>query len=571
MSVFFNGRLWTTPATMSLVDDSAMANKNLSVGNVLAVIGQSKGGKPFTALSFGSPQEARATLLDGELLRAVEAAFDPSSQTFGPQVVIAVRANPAVQSALALLDGAAAPVINLASTDYGLYTNNIKVKIENGTNTGKKLTTQVGNSYFSQDDIARNCLSVQYLGAEASATITTTNTSVVLSAPAGTPVSTIDLTSYETVGQLVDRINAVAGWTASVQDGNINAPALSGLDTVTAQACKASAYVVTGTLQAIVDWINGLGEGYVTATRVGGAGTLPVNLAWTYLAGGSDGTTIVGNWQTAFDELQSVDCQWVVPVTSNPALWAMADTHCSFMSNVSRKERRAFVGMASGSTDAQAIAAAKALNSDRTALVHLGYYDYDHSGKLVLYPPYILAALIGGAFSGVNPGTALTNKALKLRGIERNLRNPVDTDALITGGVLCVESTAQGYKVAQSVTTWLVNDNYNRVEVSVGAACDFVSRNVRNALDVLRGEKATPELLAQAVSRVDTALRELARPEPVGPGVITGDAKNPPFKNIQATIEGDVMRVEFQCSPVIPCNYIPIVIHAVPYSGTLSL
>ena len=50
MGVFFNGRLWVSPATMSVVDDSAMYNKNLSVGNVLAVIGKSEGGKPMTFL-----------------------------------------------------------------------------------------------------------------------------------------------------------------------------------------------------------------------------------------------------------------------------------------------------------------------------------------------------------------------------------------------------------------------------------------------------------------------------------------------------------------------------------------
>ena len=44
MPVFFNGRLWVSPATMSVVDDSAMYNRNLSVGNVVALIGKSVGG-----------------------------------------------------------------------------------------------------------------------------------------------------------------------------------------------------------------------------------------------------------------------------------------------------------------------------------------------------------------------------------------------------------------------------------------------------------------------------------------------------------------------------------------------
>ena len=185
-----------------------------------------------------------------------------------------------------------------------------------------------------------------------------------------------------------------------------------------------------------------------------------------------------------------------------------------------------------------------------------------------LFEPYILAALLAGMFSGVNPATALTNKSIKVRGLERKLRNPTDTDPLILGGVLCVEDTPTGYKVVKSITTWLNNTNYNRVEVSVGVGYDFVSRNVRNAVDSLRGTKGSPITLGEYVSRVDSTLRALAMPEPMGPGVLVGDKVNPPYKNIVASLEGDVVRVEYQASVGIPTNYIPMVVHAVPYSGS---
>ena len=97
-----------------------------------------------------------------------------------------------------------------------------------------------------------------------------------------------------------------------------------------------------------------------------------------------------------------------------------------------------------------------------------------------------------------------------------------------------------------------------------------VARNVRQALDVLRGEKATPILLSRAVEIAKATLTELARAEPQGPGVITGDAESPAFRNIKATLDGDVVRVEFQCSPVIPANYVLVSIFAVPFSGTAT-
>lgn len=570
MSVFFNGRQWVSPATASVVDDSAMANKNLSVGNILALVGKSSGGKPNTALAFGSPSEAKAALVSGELLTAVLKAFDPSAQTGGPATVLAVRVNPATQSALALVDVGAATVIDLLSTDYGIYTNQIKVKIEAASSLGKKLTTQFGQAYYSSDNVGRNAFKVRYTGAQATATMTVNGTTLTLMAPSGATVATIDLATYPTVEQLVDRINVVSGFTATVQDGNGAAPSLQGLDFATAVDVRTADYVATAHLQAMVDWFNGTGEGFVTATRPTNVGTLPVNLAFTYLTGGSDGVTTNTEWGDAFTTLQGVDAQWVVPVSSDPSIHAMADSHVAFMSNVGRRERRAIVGTPAGTSDAAALLLAKAINSDRTALVHLGYYDYNAAGALVLQPPYMTAALLAGAFSGVNPGTALTNKTIKVRGLERDLRNPTDTDVMINGGVLCVENTDQGYKVVKSISTWLNNKNYNRVEISTGVALDFTARNVRQALDPLRGEKGSPILLARAVTLATGALAELARDEPQGPGVLVGDAESPPFKGVTATLDGDVVRVQFECSPAIPANYILVSIFAVPYSGTAS-
>lgn len=570
MAVFFNGRLWKSPAVMSVVNDSAMNNKNLSVGNVVALIGQSVGGKPNTALRFGSPSEAIAVLRDGELLTAVLKSFDPSSQVAGPALVVAVRVNAALQSSLVLKDASAANVINLVSTDYGQYTNQIKAKIEAGSVSGRKLTTQFGSAYFSRDNVARQAFSLQYSGALATSTMSISNTTLTLSAPTGTPVATIDLASFPTVQALVDRINSTPGFIGTVLDGNGNTKTLSGLDTVTVQDVKTALYTVRADLQAAVDWFNAAGEGYVDATRATGAGTLPVALPFTYLSGGTDGVTTNTEWSNAYTAMQTIDVQWVVPISSTPSIHAMNDSHCSFMSNVARKERRGIVGAPTGTSDAAAIDLAKALNSDRTSLVHLGIYDYDVNGVYALQQPYILAALIAGAFSGVNPGTPLTNKSIKIRGIERNLRNPTDTDVLIDGGVLAIENTETGYRVVKSVTTWLNNTNYNRVEVSVGVALDFVARNVRQAVQALLGEKGTPITVARVVSRVDSTLRLLAVQEPQGPGVITGDAANPAYLGIRATLSGDVCSVEFQCSPVIPMNYIPVSIFAVPYSGSAT-
>lgn len=571
MSVFFNGRLLITPASASVVDDSALRNPGLTVGNLPAFIGPATGGQPNTALRFGSPSEAIKVLKSGDLLSAVIRAFDPSAQTGGPSTVVAIRVNPAVQASGTIKDSSGNVVIDLLATDYGLDGNRVTVKVETGTNAGtKKLTTQYGTSYYTGDNIGRNLFTIRYGGAAASATMTITGTQLTIDAPTGTNVVTADLNVYNTIQRLVDYLNGQTNMTAAVLNGFGSLSTLNQLDYASAQDIKTATFTVTGNLQACIDWFNSNSEGLVDATRHAAAGTAPVNSV-RFLTGGGEGTTTSTDWSNAFTTLQSQDVQMVVPCSSDAAIHAMADAHCAYMSTVGKMERRAICGMATGTTDAAAIAAAYALNSDRTSLVHVGMYDYNLAGVLTLFPPYILAAMIAGGFTGSNPGTAMTNKTLKIRGLERAVRNPTDTDVLIEAGIMCVEATNGGYKVVKSISTWLVNDNFNRVEVSTGVALDFVTRNVRDALDVLRGEKGSPLLLSRAVSIADSTLRELARAEPAGPGVIVGDANSPAYKNIRATLEGDVVRVEFQCSPAIPANYVLTTVYAVPYSGSATV
>lgn len=573
MAVFFDGQLLVTPTTASTVNDDAMQNQNLTVGNALALVGKSTGGKPKTVLRFGNPEEAKAVLRGGELLTAVLKAFSPSAETGAPSVVNVLRVNPAVQATLNLQNSTSATVIALSSVNYGLQDNQIKVKVESGSEAGKKITVQsdATGAYAYSDNVARSAFSVEYAGAELTATVTVTGTTVVLHAPAATLVETIDLTAFKTVGALVDKINTLAGFSATVLDNSENKPTLNGLDYVSAQDCKTAAYTARADLQAVVDWFNRYASNMVTATRSENVGTLPVNIPFTYLAGGSEGTTTNTDWSDALTELQTVDVQWMSVVTGDAAIHAMLDAHVQFCSTVLRRERRAICGTVEAATDSDVLLAAKALNSPRTSLVHIGYYDNDPvTGELVLRPAYMTAALIAAMFAGSNPGTPLTNKTMSVRGLERKLRNPTDTDQLILGGVLCVEDTDQGFKVVQSISTWRGNDKYNLVEQSTGAALDFTVRNVRQAVDVLRGQKANPLLLSRTVSIAESTLKELARPEPEGPGVLAGDAESPAYRNITASLEGDVTRLTFECSPVIPNNYILVTVYARPYSGTVT-
>jgi hypothetical protein len=567
--VFFGGRQLITPASASIIDDSAMYNRGAGTGNVAALIGRANGGKPLTVLYFGSAEEARAALKgDDILLKAIEKAFDPSSETGVPSKLAFVRVNPATQAALVLKDGANTAAINLKSTDYGRPNNQIKVKVESGSIAGKKLTTQLGNNYASADNVARNAFSVRYAGAEATATVTVATDAVTLAYGANT--AALDLNDFPTVQELVDRINTVPGFTANVLDGSGTQPALNGLDFAANADAKGALVVVTAHLQACIDWLNSAGEGFVTAERAVGAGAVPANIAFTYLSGASDGVVTNAEWQAAFDELKKADVQWIAPLSPLPAVWAMASAHCAFVSGTTKRFRRAFTGGDIGIADTVAMDAARVLNAERVAHAHLGIYDYNGQNKLTLYPAYVTAALLAGMAAGVTPGTPLTGKSIKVQGVERELSVPTDTDLLLQAGVLPLENDNGTVKVVQSITTYTSGDEYTRTEVSVGAGADFVRRSVQEAVDGVRGGKLGPLALQDALARAEGALKAAAVPEPMGPGVLVGDEANPPYRKLRGYIEGTAIKVQYEASIVLPANYVLQTVSAVPYSGTAS-
>ncbi|MGL4459939.1 MAG: phage tail sheath subtilisin-like domain-containing protein [Plesiomonas shigelloides] len=546
-----------------------MQSQNLAVGNAVVYAGKANGGIPKKMLTFGNPEDAKRILRGGELLDIVLKAFAPSDDTGAPASVNAVRVNPATQASLALNDSESHPVINLKSANYGRPDNQIKIKVESGATSGKTISVSQGTDFIHGANIGRAALSVKYTGAEETATLSITVDKLSLTAGAGQAVD-IAFAEYAKVDALVDKINSLGGYVAEVLDRSGNLNTANGLDFVAAQDVKTNAFTVRADLQAIVDWFNNTAFQFVIAERAEGVGTLPANIPYTFMSGGSDGNTTVSDWSDALAELQNKNVAWVSAVTGDAAIHAMVDSHVDFCSNTLRRERRAILGTDLSTSDEEAIAAAKAINSKRTSLVHIGHYDYGLDGKLELRPPYMTAGLIAAAFAGSSPGTPMTNKSLKIRGLEREVLNPTETDPLLLGGVIPVENTEEGYKVVQSITTWLGDQKFNNREQSCGAALDYTVQSVRKALNPLRGTKQTPLLMSRGASITKTTLTELAKPEPQGPQVLAGDENSPAFRNIRAIMEGDVLGVEFECSPVVPNNYILVTVYAKPYSGSTT-
>ena len=570
----FNKTALNTPVTASYIDDSGMDSPSRKLlGNVLALVGYDANLNPNTIYRFNSYAAARAKLSNNvNTLKSVAKAFNPSKEALAPDYIQFVSVGVDEDNATTtLLDTSVSAISAITLTakearEAGVFS----VRIATGTPTPAGAPTKnVTVDGVTVNDVLSLPLKLAFTVNGAiltAASIVVSRTSVVIT-PTGSDsvVRTIPINDDVTIAQLAQRINAAAvGVVATVMNllGTKPATILDSLATTSITTLKLYA-----TTQAVVDVINANFGTKVTATRATGNVKVVANATQSLIYTAPVSTDItVTEWAAALTKLEEIDVQWVVPLSDAVIAHEAVKTHCETMSDVAFMERRAIVGSPISTTNSAAIALANNdnLSSDRVSMVHQGFYD----GSDVLYPPYVLAALLGGMMCGLTPGTAMTNKTINVTGMDSRLKNPSDTDTLLTGGILCCwQDFAGNVKVLQSITTSTNRDNFNQREISVGVASDYVARAIRETLDPLRGKKNTPYLSTEVLSRVESRLKQLAIDEPLGEGVLVGDAKNPAYRGITVTTAADSITVEFECSPVIPCNYIGIVVHTVPYIG----
>lgn len=327
---------------------------------------------------------------------------------------------------------------------------------------------------------------------------------------------------------------------------------------------------IASTRAAILDAINNGIAGqrgpsaYVTAVLAGDT-TVPVNVAYTALASGVDGTTTSTQWTNAFTTLQSENVDIIVPVTQDQTVAAQAQAHVDLMSGLKyRAERIAIVGSSNNfATNALYLADlltnAAALASSRVALVAPGIKRPNVSGVLTTYGPEYMAACIGGLIAGQQIGESPTFKYIKAVGLDFGFTN-ADLENLLLYGVTPVQFVKDhGFRITQGITTYQSDNNPMFREISVRRVGDYLMKTIRTRLETEfvggRGDSASIKAMQ---SRVESTLSSL-----VADRIITA------YRNVAISIQSSIARVSFEFSPVEPINYIEITGYAKP--GSLSV
>lgn len=542
-----------------------------ATGSRLLMLGECKGGIPFNATSdfpnaedrinwVSNTDDLNKILRDGPAYYGALFALTPTSQpgVNGAPAVGVIRINKATKSTSTVKDVDTNNVLDLKSTGYGLFTTQIRRKISNGTTKGKKISVKFEDQTIEGDNITNELFSLQYIGAGSACSLTIDPVGNLVTAVTGGPGGenlSIDLTSFDTVANLVAAINANAVYSAVLLgDG---AYKVSELDKVVIGDAVSimTAYVVKGILKAVTDWFNNSSSYISAALSSGAVRRIPANDAdYVFLTGGSEGgTPVQQDWQDALDQICArVDASLIGVMTANAAVHAAVSSHVSYMSSVDgRNERQACVGAADGDSKSTKLAATQAINNALVGYAGTELKRYDKVGQLLTWGGLYKAAEILGMASGNAITFAPTNKMINAVGV-KELYSNTDKNDYIKGGVMVsAPSPLGGIRVVRSVTTYQ-GTNLIANEWSAMRTALFITKDHRTYVEGLIGEAGDNTILEsirnRALMRLDYYVEQ---------GWLVNDPQyGNAFRNFTFNVVGDTVRITYEGTLVVPVNFI---------------
>lgn len=281
----------------------------------------------------------------------------------------------------------------------------------------------------------------------------------------------------------------------------------------------------------------------VTATR-GTNGEPPTAPVAGFLTGGTEGVTANDAWEVALDTLENVDITTVLPWSHDATVAALLDDHC-VQSALEGYERTAWFGLALNTSLADATAAVAAINSHRVSVVDFGFVDADGISWSPLYTALRLVGMIGF----LPAGESLTNKDTRLLAGVRAYTRKERADA-IRAGLVTYEEVDGVVTVLREVTSYLSDDDSNRVEGAAVRCVNFFIRDLRSVLRPKIGKKNTAAMrdLIKSIAKQRAELH------------INEYETLVDFRNFSAvtTESGDGVEVLGEVAPTKPLNFVPI-------------
>lgn len=545
----------TRPRTTVFLNASGLGGPNANSEKPLVILGSANGGKPQSPTVISSYTQAKQLFRSGELLDAIEMAWNPSDSVQGAGQIFAVRTDTATQATLT------AGGLEFTSVIYGSDANNIQVELADNTLTSSKTLTvyDTQDAYSKVYDNLGNIFTIQYTGASASGMVevvvdATTKYATTLNLYSGTSGSeTIEKAYqlgsgvYQDVNVLLNDISNLTDWTVTVNTlgGNKNIQTQY-LDALTKVECKASAVTVKAIAADII--LQTENDPYVVVSQPTW-GTAVVNIPLTFLSGGST-TAAPATWSSMFDAVANLGAYYVVPLTSDQALQGELAQFLDDQAQAGNMMRGIVGG---GINDSISVVKGRqaALRDARVGVVGTSGTRTMSDGRVYNFPGYMHAALIAGIASGLPVGEPITYKHENIQALDGSFSSD-DLDNLNASGVIMSEfvrtRTASYFRIVSDPTSY--NDQAEPVQnrMSLGEISDFLSVDLRTELD--------ENFIGTRLGNTSASILKNAVESFLDQKVIAGEIVSYDPSNVQVIINGNTATINFTVQPAEGLDYI---------------
>lgn len=357
---------------------------------------------------------------------------------------------------------------------------------------------------------------------------------------------------------VADRLNILDGFTANSL--RRNSFLMVDADYRPAQSLLTTAREFFADLFDFIDTMNSSSQ-YIRATRATAGSLPPANTSGVlYLAGGSEGTTTIAEWQTAINLLKKRRVNTIVPLTNDPAVHALLSLHLVERAGKLRSEANGYVGVGkndgSGETRSAIKSQLQLLNTRHLTGVAQECKRFDpDTGIATFYPPHYFAAIAAGMQAGSPIGEPLTRKRPFVSDIRNDPSWTVEDDVeeMIDAGLMVAENVdGVGIRFVRSVTTHLDDDNPVFTEMSANESANTAIFELRRQLDQRIGRRGIRGSVATIKGLAFDVLERL-----VTDNIIVA------FRSVTVEQIGDTFPVSVELAPVLPINFIPVTVHLV--------
>lgn len=536
----------------------------VSAGN-LCIIGTASSGKPKNVYEFATIGDAQTVLGSGELLEGVAFAFSGSNE-YVPQKVMAIRVNKGTQGKATLKSGDV-DVLTLTAWDYSAQTNQLKIKVEDGSiEKSKKITVVFKDSVIEHDNIIKP--SLQVIGTCEQPTVTINNDSMILSGTDEEGVAiteTIKFDDFPTITDIVTKINDTDYFTAISQDTDEKSLSKE-LDTVSSIDIS-EPVILYSNFKVFKEVLSSI-EYIATVEDNGQTRTVPDNSSFVYFTGGSSTPATIEDWSDALAELEAHDIQIIATPSTDEDVQVLIANHCTTMSStINRKERTCWLGGPINQTDEEALTKAREFNNKLVSYVtDTVIVANPITGATQTAPGAKLACMLAGIESSISINMPLTNKTLKVLGFAKTRQLP-NMEKLIKGGVVVCNPSpddVSNFVVIRSLTTYQSEDLISN-ERSMTREDLYMNRDLRKRFASPVG---SPNVLSTAsiLATLNDAAKDWA-----SAGLIIPSDSNENVWNKSVKIDGDKIYITFARYLTAPLNFAFITATNHVYKSTVEV